>query len=165
MFFIIISIIFYCKIKQKLEKNKKLEKYYVEFSLLGVEYLEDKRMAKNTPIILSLFHPSCHFCKVDAEQFHKKHASLKNFEVLWLSYDEKDSIQKFAKVHGLDTFSNVHFAHIDIETMIEHYGNVKFPTFLTYDAKEKLIAKFVGLTKLEVILTSYNESRNHAGKK
>lgn len=111
--------------------------------------------ALNKNTILTLFHPSCDFCQADAEQFLKARKRLTNLNVLWVSYDEKDSIQKFSKTYGLDSLSNMYFAHMDIDVMLERYGNVKFPTFLAYNKQGQLVEKFIGLTKPEKILAAY----------
>ena len=123
--------------------------------LTNLEFVESSTAIKKGKSILLFFHPSCDFCQRDAEQFRKSYMELKDLEVLWVSYDDQDSIRKFSQDYGLDTIPNMHFAYMDIEAMIARYGNVKFPTFLAYDEKGQLLRKFVGLTKPEEILKAY----------
>lgn len=49
----------------------------------------------------------------------------------------------------------MHFAYMDIEPMLERYGNLKFPTFLAYDQNGRMLKKFIGLTKPKEILKAY----------
>ncbi|PIQ50379.1 MAG: hypothetical protein COW03_00120 [Cytophagales bacterium CG12_big_fil_rev_8_21_14_0_65_40_12] len=105
--------------------------------------------------IVALFHPSCDYCQKDAQEIFEARSSFKDFEVLWISYDEKSAISQFSKTYGLDSLENVHFAYMDIEVMLERYGNVKFPTFLAYDKNGTLLQKFVGVTKPEELLSVY----------
>lgn len=153
--FILISVSLIYKISKILAENKKLGFLHQNITLVSIDFLKNYNSVGRNETILTLFHPSCDFCQAEAEQYRKSHAELKDFEVLWVSYDEKDSIQKFAKTYGLDTLLNMHFAYMDIEAMLERYGNVKFPTFLAYDKQGQLLKKFVGLTKPEEILKVY----------
>ena len=146
------------KISWKLREEKNKEFNYSRISINKMDFITTYQGSKRSKIIFALFHPSCDFCKADAEQFLKSNDQLKKFTALWVSYDEKDSIQKFSKTYGLDTLANVHFAYMDIEAMLERYGKVKFPTFLAYDKDGQLLKKFVGLTKPEEILQAYMDA-------
>jgi thiol-disulfide isomerase/thioredoxin len=109
--------------------------------------LQPDRIGINT--IVALFHPSCDFCQAEAKMVEEQIEQLENIDLIWVSYDDKESIAQFSKTYGLDSFENVHFAYMDIEVMLERYGNVKFPTFLAYDQNGVLLQKFVGVTKPE----------------
>ena len=102
-------------------------------------------------------HPACDFCQTAAQLVKEQIDQFKNIDLIWLSYDNKDSIAQFSKTYGLDSVDNVHFAYMDIEVMLERYGNVKFPTFLVYDKNGTLLQKFVGVTKPEVLLSVYDQ--------
>jgi len=156
--FLVVGVTVGYNISKKIEEKNELEVTLQSMSFEGIEFLDDAHTLENNQIIFTFFHPSCDFCQADAEEFKKSHTDLKDFEVLWVSYDEKDSIQKFSKTYGLDTLPNMHFAYMNIEAMLERYGNVKFPTFLAYDNNGQLIKKFVGLTKPEEILQAYKDA-------
>ena len=150
----ITPIVFAYKTKQGLAENKTLQTAQVDIELKGLYFLTSSpSLIKKT--ILYLFYPYCNFCQAHAKQFRRFHTRLKDFVVLWASYDVKDSINKFSKIYRLDTLPNMHFAYMDIEAIMERYGNVKFPTFLAYDEQGHLLKKFVGLTKPEKILKVY----------
>lgn len=153
--FFIIGITFGYQLTRKVKEKDKLEEVQQSLSIERIEFLGDTLITENDQIIFTLFHPSCYFCQTDAKQFRKSYVQLKDFEVLWVSYDEKDSIQKFSRTYGLDSLPNMHFAYMDIEALLERYGNVKFPTFLAYDKQGHLLKRFVGLTKPEEILKVY----------
>jgi thiol-disulfide isomerase/thioredoxin len=138
----------------KLKQKDNLEKKQQAINLNGVEHLGTTLPGKGE-IILVLFHPSCDFCQTDAQLVKKQIQLFKNIDLIWVSYDDKDSIAQFSKTYGLDSLENIHFAYMDIEVMLEKYGNVKFPTFLAYK-NGALLQKFVGVTKPEVLLSVYD---------
>ena len=153
--FSIIGVYLGNKIAGKLKEKRNKELNYSSLSIKEIDIITTNQALKQKKSIFALFHPSCDFCQADAEQFLDAKNLLKDLEVLWVSYDNKDSIRKFSIDYGLDTLPNMHFAYMDIEAMLERYGNVKFPTFLAYDNEGQLIEKFVGLTKPEEILKVY----------
>lgn len=140
----------------KLKEKDSLERNQQVISLNGVEYL-GASLPENEKIILALFHPSCDFCQADAQLVKEQIDLFENIDLIWVSYDDRDSIAQFSKTYELNSFENVHFAYMDIEVMLERYGNVKFPTFLAYDKNGALLQKFVGVTKPEVLLSVYDQ--------
>lgn len=137
----------------KLKEKDSLESKQQAISLIGVEYL-GSALPEKEDIILILFHPSCDFCQTDAQLVKKQIDQFKNINLIWVSYDDKDSIAQFSKSYELDNLENVHFAYMDVEVMLDRYGNVKFPTFLAYK-NGALLQKFVGVTKPEELLSVY----------
>ncbi|MGW8122729.1 TlpA family protein disulfide reductase [Roseivirga echinicomitans] len=140
----------------KLKERDILERNQQAINLNGVEYL-GTTLPEKGDIILVLFHPSCDFCQTDAQFVKEQIDQFKNIDLIWVSYDNKDSIAQFSKTYELDNLENVHFAYMDIEVMLERYGNVKFPTFLAYDKNGALLQKFVGVTKPEELLSVYDQ--------
>lgn len=153
----LVGVVIGYKISKELGAKKEITLMQQKLSINGLEYLTNNHIDGNKQTIISLFHPSCEFCQAEAEQFRDVGTGLKRFELIWVSYDEKDSIQKFSKTYGLDTLPSMHFAYMDIEVMLERYGNVKFPTFLVYDEEGLLVKKRVGMTQPQEILEAYNE--------
>ena len=158
--FVLIVVIISYKLSQKLEEKEKLEAIIQNLMLQKMEMVGESGLQKSSSKLIALFHPSCDFCQAEATQFRKFYQELSSIDALWISYDIKDSIENFSKTFGLDTLPNMHFAYMDIEAMLERYGNVKFPTFLAYDEDGRLIKKFVGLTKPEEILSAYQTSKD-----
>lgn len=155
IFFIFIGTLLGHGVSKELEKRNKLESGQKNISKDNIVFFDNRNIKDTVGTVFSLFHPACDFCQADAEQFFSAKNQLSNLNVFWVSYDVKDSIQKFSKTYGLDTISNMHFAYMDIEAMLERYGNVKFPTFLAYNEQGQLLKKFVGLTKPEEIIKLY----------
>ena len=139
----------------KLKQKDNLEKNQQAINLNDVEYLGTSLPEKNE-VIIALFHPSCDFCQTDARLVKEQIDQFENIDLIWVSYDDKDSIAQFSKTYGLNSVKNVHFAFMDIEVMLERYGNVKFPTFLAYK-NGALLRKFVGVTKPEKLLSAYDQ--------
>ncbi|MFY0591393.1 TlpA family protein disulfide reductase [Roseivirga sp.] len=158
IFFLVGTLMGY-KVYKELARKEKTELKQQVLSLKNIEYLKEDTKISGKPFLLSLFHPSCDFCQEDAKLLYEKRVLLKNLDIIWISYDDKDSIQKFSHSHGLDTIPNIRFAYMDIEAMLEQYGNVKFPTFLAYDKSGELIKKWVGLTQPQEILDAYNQEK------
>jgi thiol-disulfide isomerase/thioredoxin len=140
----------------KLKEKDSLENNQQVINLNGLEYLGTSLPEKDEAII-ALFHPSCDFCQTDAQLVKEQIEQFENIDLIWVSYDVKDAIVQFSKSYELDNLENVHFAYMDIEVMLERYGNVKFPTFLAYDKNGTLLQKFVGVTKPEVLLSVYDQ--------
>jgi thiol-disulfide isomerase/thioredoxin len=155
---VIVTSILVVGLISKLKQKDSLEKKQQAINLNGLEYLGTSLPAKKE-IILALFHPSCDFCQTDAQLVKEQIERFENIDLIWVSYDEKDSITQFSKTYGLDSLENVHFASMDIEVMLESYGNVKFPTFLAYDENGVLLQKFVGVTKPEELLSVYGSEK------
>lgn len=152
---VIVTSILVVGLISKLKQKDILEKKQQAINLNGVEYLGASLPEKEDAII-ALFHPSCDFCQADAKLVKEQIELFENIDLIWVSYDDKDSIAQFSKTYELDSHENVHFAYMDIEVMLERYGNVKFPTFLAYK-NGTLLQKFVGVTKPETLLAVYDQ--------
>lgn len=155
---VIVTSILVVGLISKLKQKDSLEKKQQAINLNGVEYLGASLPEKEDAIV-ALFHPSCDFCQADAKKVKEQIDLFENIDIIWVSYDNKDSIAQFSKTYGLDSLENVHFAYMDIEVMLERYGNVKFPTFLAYDENGVLLQKFVGVTKPEELLSVYGSEK------
>ena len=142
----------------RLKKKEFVKGAISSISFEKVEFLGDNSLNKNRAILI-LFHPDCDFCQTDAEMIRKEIVLFREEQLLFVSYDNKNAISNFSQVYNLDNYPNVHFAYMDIETMLERYGNVRFPTFLAYNEYGELVKKWVGLTKPQEILKAYSEAK------
>ena len=144
-------------IASSVQKKITREEAQAQLSLQNIESINGELFIDPTEVIKVLFHPTCDFCQQDATEILKSIHLFEGIQLLWVSYDHKDSIVQFSQTFGLDTLQNIHFAYMDIEVMLERYGNVRFPTFLAYDKKGQLLKKFVGATLPEEIASVYEE--------
>jgi peroxiredoxin len=112
----------------------------------------DLQNLTNQPSIIFFFNTDCEHCQNEAEEIIKYKNSFKNRNVLWLSIEPIENLLKFEEKYKIqETILSLKIAKISITDFNKHFSISTNPTILIYKDK-KLVRKFVGETKIEVIL-------------
>lgn len=122
------------------------------FQTSGGKFTSNNLLEKATIIVY--FDPTCEHCQQEAKAFRQQAGQLKDAQVLWLSSEPIEQIQRFGKENGLAAIPSVTVAHITKETAHETFGFTTVPSILIYDAEGRFVKQYKGETKMEA-LTSY----------
>ena len=112
----------------------------------------DLQNLTNQPSIIFFFNTDCEHCQNEAEEIIKYKNSFKNRNVLWLSIEPIENLLKFEEKYKIqETIPSLKIAKISITDLNKNFNISTNPTILIYKDK-KLVRKFDGETKIEVIL-------------
>ena len=112
----------------------------------------DLQNLTNQPSIIFFFNTDCEHCQNEAEEIIKYKNNFKNRNVLWLSIEPIENLLKFEEKYKIqETIPSLKIAKISITDLNKNFNISTNPTILIYKDK-KLVRKFVGETKIEVIL-------------
>jgi peroxiredoxin len=112
----------------------------------------DLQNLTNQPSIIFFFNTDCEHCQNEAEEIIKYKNNFKNRNVLWLSIEPIENLLKFEEKYKIqETIPSLKIAKISITDLNKNFNISTNPTILIYKDK-KLVRKFDGETKIEVIL-------------
>lgn len=151
----IVSFLGY-KITNKLNYKQKVEertKVIPDFSFYTIQ---DEAYTKNDlphkPIIFVYFNSDCDFCKSEATEIQSRLIDFKNVQLVFVSFEEKETIKKFAQEYKLGNEKNVLFLEDKKGVFSELFDVNSIPYIVVYNKDEKLLKKFKGATKIDKIL-------------
>ncbi|MCF6279697.1 MAG: redoxin domain-containing protein [Flavobacteriaceae bacterium] len=156
---IIISIIGYLGVnitkkityKKEVSERIKIIPNFSFFTLNNVPFSE-KELAKNTNKLFVYFNTECDFCQHEAQQISEYLSNFKNTQIIFVSFEEIETIKTFANKYNLSNKENVMFLQDKTLEFSEIFDAKSIPFILLYDAENKLVQKFKGATKIEKIL-------------
>ncbi len=112
----------------------------------------DLQNLTNQSSIIFFFNTDCEHCQNEAEEIIKYKNNFKNRNVLWLSIEPIENLLKFEEKYKIqETIPSLKIAKISITDLNKNFNISTNPTILIYKDK-KLVRKFDGETKIEVIL-------------
>ena len=144
------------KITSKLNHKKevaKRTKTIPEFSfktVSGAEFSRDN--LKQHPTIFVYFNSECDFCQSEAEKIQERLTDFKNMQLIFVSYENSQQIQKFAQTYLLNNKKNVIFLEDSQRKFSSLFDVNSLPYIVVYNKKKQLLKKFKGAVKIDDIL-------------
>ncbi|WP_369752766.1 TlpA family protein disulfide reductase [Flavobacterium sp. WC2409] len=112
----------------------------------------NKDLKDNTPTLFIYFNSECEHCQSEASQIQENITNFKNFQLVFVSFEEKNKIIAFAKKYKLDSYDNITFLLDKQVTFSTTFDVNSLPTIILYNKNRDLIEKIKGQTKVETIL-------------
>lgn len=144
------------KITSKLNHKKEIAertKVLPHFSFINLEgKVFTQHNLKNKPIIFVYFNSDCNYCQSEASKIEEKLQDFKNVQLLFVSFEEKEGIVKFAKQYKLDNQDNIVFLEDRKGEFSKLFDVNSIPYIVVYNKNGKFLKKFKGITKTDDIL-------------
>jgi peroxiredoxin len=147
----------YTKIKHKkevAENIKTIPKF--EFQDIKGGIFTNENLKKNIPTLFIYYNSECEFCNEEATMIKENINSFKNYQLVFISFEKRNSIKAFASKHQLDIYDNVYFLADTKVTFATTFDVKSLPCLVLYDKDQKLIEKIKGQVKPEAILKKLN---------
>ncbi len=156
--FILISIIGFLvyKISSKLNHKKEIAERTQNIPPFSFQTLSGSIFTENNltkePAIFVYFNSDCDYCQAEAIKIQKHLKDLKDTQILFVSFENKEGIQKFAKDYKLDKEDNITFLEDSKGEFSKTFDVNSIPYIVVYDKNKQLLKKFKGATKVDDIL-------------
>ncbi|WP_435264297.1 peroxiredoxin family protein [Tenacibaculum sp. nBUS_03] len=113
-------------------------------------FTKDSLASKSTVFVY--FNSDCDYCQSEATKIQQRIADFKHMQLIFVSFERKEGIKKFAKEYKLDNQENVIFLE-DVKGEFSKLFDVNsIPYIVVYDVNQGLLKKFKGATKVDAIL-------------
>jgi len=156
---VLISIIGYlgysitAKLNYKKEVAERIQNIPAfSFKTLAGNLFTNTNLDSNKPKLFVYFNSECEFCQAEAKGIQKHLDSLKNIQLLFISFETADKIEAFAKNYKLLNKENIVFLEDKNMAFAPLFDAKGIPFMLLYGKDNKLIQKFRGVTKVEKII-------------
>jgi len=134
------------------------------FKTLDKQEFANKNLDKTKPKLFVYFNSECEFCQAEAKGIHKQLDSLKNIQIMFISYEASDKIKNFALNYKLFNSNNIVFLEDKKFEFAPLFDAKGIPFMLLYGKDNKLIQKFRGVTKVEKIISHLPSSQREETK-
>lgn len=102
-------------------------------------------------VILVFFQPDCDHCQREAKAINEHLNSFKDYELYFVTTENFDLIDKFARDYDLSNKSNIHFVQTTLNEILNTVGPISAPSMFIYS--DKILVKHLdGETPIEEIL-------------
>lgn len=118
---------------------------------------EDLKNGKPTVIIY--FNSECEYCQHESQDIEQNIKKLKQVQLLFVSTENMETIQNFARTYKLNIYDNIHFLSDSQNTFANTFDAHTIPFILIYDKDKKLVKKIKGQTKVSTILAALDNNR------
>lgn len=153
--FCVIGFIAY-KILDKLQYKKQIAKRIETVPFFSFKATDGSRFTQkeltNNPLIFIYFNSDCDYCESETIKIKERLNEFKNFQLIFISIEDRLSIMRFAKKHQLNNQANIVFLEDVKGEFSEIFNANSTPYTLVYDGNKKLLKKFRGATKVDDIL-------------
>lgn len=141
------------KIKHKNEVSQNI-KTIPAFSYGNIKggAFTNKNLKKDIPTLFIYFNSECEFCNEETQMIKENMVELKNFQLVFISFEKSDLIKEFATKHQLTTYDNIHFLSDTKVTFATTFDVKSLPCLVLYDKNQHLIEKIKGQTKVGTIV-------------
>jgi peroxiredoxin len=102
--------------------------------------------------ILILFQPDCEHCQNEARQIAERLPKFAAYKLYFISSATVKDIEKFSSDYKLSGFSNINFAHTEVQSVLDSFGPIPAPSLYIYSDKGELTEKFEGEMEIDVVL-------------
>ncbi|SEC53084.1 AhpC/TSA family protein [Tenacibaculum sp. MAR_2009_124] len=144
------------KITSKLNHKKEVAERTQSIPEFSFETLTGSIFTENNltkaPAIFVYFNSDCDYCQAEATKIQKHLRDFKNTQIIFVSFENKDGIQKFAKDYKLDKEANITFLEDSKGEFSKIFDVNSIPYIVVYDNNKQLLKKFKGATKVSDIL-------------
>lgn len=107
---------------------------------------------KEIPTLFIYFNSECEYCNEETQMIKKNGEKLKDFQLVFISFEKSDLIKAFATKYQLTTYDNVHFLSDTKASFATTFDVQSLPCLVLYDKNQHLIEKIKGQTKVETIV-------------
>lgn len=148
-----------CAVKEKKEPPEKIiEKQQNDLPRMTIHALDGTTLYVNKLVgkkqILVLFQPDCDHCQNEVKEIKKNVSAFRSYQVYFISAASSADVKKFSNDYNLSTEENFHFATVDVQSILDTYGQILAPSIYIYSDKGKLVSHFNGETNIETVLKS-----------
>lgn len=122
------------------------------YSTINGKMFTHEDLKDNTPTLFLYFNSECEHCQSEATQIQENISKFKEYQLVFVSFEEKNKITAFAKKYKLNGYDNITFL-LDKQVSFSTTFDVNsLPTMILYNKNKELIKKIKGQTKVETIL-------------
>ncbi|MHA7055759.1 TlpA family protein disulfide reductase [Aquimarina sp. M1] len=140
-------------ISYKAEIQKKLQNIpQFSFQTLKGEEFSNKNLTKARSTIFIYFNSACGFCKHEATSIHENIELFKKVQLLWVSSENREFIDEFAKRYKLNKYENVIFLSDTKDDFTDRFDATSIPYVLVYNSDQELVRKHKGQLSVSSIL-------------
>lgn len=141
------------KLKDKKEVAERIKNIpnFSFYNLKGETFTQNNLL--NKPVIFIYFNSDCDFCKSEATKIQERLTDFKDAQLIFISFEEKETIQEFALAYKLDNEENVLFLEDKKAVFSELFDVKSIPYIVVYNKNKELLKKFKGVTKIDEILS------------
>lgn len=107
--------------------------------------------------ILVYFNPECEYCQMEMAELSQINDKYK--DISWIMFTDKslDEIRKFAEAYHLDKAENIIWCNDPGSKVYMAFGIASIPSFLGYNAENKLVHRSTGAKKIEKVIGDFDE--------
>ncbi|MFD2940897.1 peroxiredoxin family protein [Flavobacterium notoginsengisoli] len=116
----------------------------------------NKNLKKVTPVIFIYFNTECEYCNEEAIMIQENIQKFKDCQIIFISFEKQEQIEKFSKHYKLDLYNNVHFLHDSKVTFATTFDVHSLPCIVLYDKNQNLIEKIKGQIKPVILFKKLN---------
>lgn len=113
----------------------------------------------NERMVLMFFSPNCEFCQHETDLIINNREQLTNFQFVFITHSEPDSLDEFIALHPLNLVSNSSLIIDDSLALHNYYKVNTIPTFIFFDEKKQYVRRIGGATTTDVIQKLCNGSQ------
>lgn len=144
------------KITNKISHKKEVAantKTIPTFSFLDTEgNVYTNKNLPNKPIVFVYFNSDCDYCKSEATKIEERLEDFKEAQLVFISFEEQDSIIAFAKEYKLYNKENIVFLEDKKGDFSQIFDVNSIPYIVVYNKNKSFLQKFKGATKIDSIL-------------
>jgi thioredoxin-related protein len=109
-----------------------------------------QQLAKNKPVILVYFSPTCDHCKVFTEKMLQRIDDFKDEQLVMISYEDIKAVKSFDDRYKLSARQNIKIGSEGYTFIVQKYYNIQhFPFVAEYDKTGRLKKMMKGNLKPE----------------
>lgn len=125
-----------------------------EFSYKNIKggIFSNQNLKKENATIFIYFNTECEFCNEEAKMIKDNIKSLKNFQLIFVSFEKPENIKLFSQKHQLSNYDNVYFLCDSKVTFASTFDVTTLPCLVLYDKNFNLLEKIKGQTKPEILI-------------
>lgn len=126
---------------------------YLKFTTLEGAATSTRNL--ETPLVLILFFTDCDHCQREAQEIEKNLDLFREKNILFISAEEPQVIQKFAVDYKLSSQPNVRFGRAESADVYMNFGSIPTPAIYVYSADKRLIKSFKGETPVAEVAGAF----------
>lgn len=162
---LLFSLIFYLgyniiiKSKEKKEIAKQIQTIpKFELKTLDSIPFTNSNLKSELNTIFIYFNSECDFCQREAKSISQNFYQFKNVQFVFVSFEQKEVIKKFAELYKLDNQENVIFLEDEKGEFSKTFNANSIPYILIYNQNNELIKKHKGQLNANGILRVLNQN-------
>lgn len=136
--------------KEVAENIKTIPKF--EYQNIKGGVFSNANLKKDTPTLFVYFNSECEYCNEEAQMIQESIVLLKEFQLVFISFEKSALIKAFATKHQLIPYDNINFLSDTKVTFAATFDVQSLPCLVLYDKNQNLIEKIKGQTKVETLV-------------